>query len=878
MTLIRLLAGSCLLLLALWSWPAAGQEPAAVGGAPAAKPAAPKTEPYENLGPHPRIWLGPERLRRLRGMAARQTYNWRHLITWAEAPDRAKTRPQDGPGLALAALILAQDRPEQARRLGKLAAACALKAAPQAKVERAGNRELRFSGPSRSGAELWEEGYGLLALPKPAGEHWRIERYEENRLLVKAGQAALSQSAARGDAALFLLDDLSEANQRVGWVALTLDWGWDFFTPEQRGLLAAWLVAQAQVFADEGRGCFTPQAMAALRLTALAGIAAQGGHPGAQALIAQCLEQHFDAEILPCLKNAGQGGAWFGGEAEGALAGLDMLEFAAAVQSSLGLDLSQSASWFGERLAHLCASLLPGVNLTPRGPYHPVASLGDQIIPEEETADLVRLQMLILLALQPQNPSAGLARAQVASRRDAGLATPGRLAQELLWAAPESGEEALAFAPLVNVAPAAGLAYSRSDWSPLATWLAFSCGPHYTQSQHLAAGSLMIWRRGYLLPHAGGYDGPATPHALNYATRSAAHNTVLIHDPAEYSWLDMRRGIKPKGSYANDGGQRSWTLFGDQGQALRTAPWTASGWESGPAPWNKLRQLYGVANIAASAEMPRYFYVRGEMTKAYQGSTAKASRVVRHVFHLRAGGPQDFKAPEAVAVIDDVVLTRPGLYTRFALHFPARPQLPEGLQALGPGRLQGPLDRLSYQNPGRGRLEVRCLWPLESQAWVYGGETAGSWVAGKNYPPQAPAANPAPWRVEIGGHDEQALATPMVHVMFPADAEDPPAPEVTLLISDQPEIKGLVVHDPRWPRVVAVRLGQPDPKAELRYVAPPGQTRHLVAGLAPGVSYRVEALQDLVKLSPGPGLQAGPAGELSFLIERAAAADPEKAP
>jgi len=876
--LIRLLAGSCLLLLALWPWPAVSQESAAVGAAPAAKPVAPEAEPYEKLGPHPRIWLGPEKLQLLRDMAARQAYNWRRLISWAEEPDRGKIHPQDGPGLALSALILAKERPEQARRLGNLAAACALKAAPQAKVERAGKRELRFSGPSRGGAELWEQGYGLLALQRPAGDYWRIERYEENRLLVQTGQTVLSQAAVRGDTALFLLGDLAEANRRAGWVALTLDWAWDFFEPEQRGFLAAWLVAQAQVFAGEGHGCFAPDAMAALRLTALAGIAAQGGHPGAQALIAQGLQRRFNAEILPCLKNAGQGGAWFGGEAEGALAGLDMLEFAAAVKTSLGLDLSQSASWFSDRLSHLCASLLPGVTLTARGAYHPVASLGDQIVPEEEAADLVRLQMLILLALQPRNQAAGLARALVAGHRAAGLSEPGRLAQELLWAAPESSEEALAFAPLVTVAPAAGLAYSRSDWSPLATWLAFSCGPHYTLSQHLAAGSLLIWRRGYLLPRAGGYDGPATPHALNYATRSAAHNTVLIHDPSEYSWLDMRQGIKPKGSYANDGGQRSWTLFGDQGQALRTAPWTASGWESGPAPWSKLRQVYEAAHIAASAEMPRYFYVRGEMTKAYQGSTAKASRVVRHVFHLRAGGPQDFKAPEAVAVIDDVVLARPGLQTRFALHFPERPQLPQDLNTLEPGRLQGPLDRLSYQNPGRGRLEVRCLWPLESRAWVYGGESAGSWVSGKNYPPRAPAANPAPWRVEIGGHDDQALATPMVHIMFPADAEDPPSPEATLLISDQPEIKGLVVHDPRWPRVVAVRLGEPDPKAELRYVAPPGQTRHLVAGLAPGVSYRVEALRDLVKISPGPDLRAGPAGELSFIIERAAAGDPEKAP
>lgn len=818
------------------------------------------------LAPHPRIWLTNAGLDRLRQMAERQTQNWRRLIVWAEEPERDKIHPEDGPGLALTAAILAKAQPEQARRLGKMAIACALKAAPSAKSQGAGKRMLRFNEAPLKEAALWEAGFRLITTGSSADQIWRIERYEDNRLLVKSGQPALDDLAVQGETVFFLNDDLSEANQRAGWAALILDWAWEFFSPKQRQILSGWLVAQARVFKNAGRGCFSLESMAALRLGGLSALAAHGQAQGAAELLKQTLEQRFKREVLPCLMNLGRGGGWFEGESAGARAGLDLLEFTIAVKSAMGLDLTRKAPWFEDRLSLLSSGVLPGVKYVPRGGYNRTASFGDQVIPEEEAADLVRLQMLLLLAMRPKDQAAGLARALVGTRRGARFLAPHRLALEMLWQIDEAGAEALAFAPLTHVAPAVGLAFARSDWSPLATWLAFSCGPHYAEHQQLSAGSLLLWRQGFLLPHAGAYDGPLSAHSLNYAIRSVAHNTVLIHDPKEYSWLDMRQGVKPKGTYSNDGGQRSWSLFDDKGKALSTAPWTASGWDLGDAPWNKLRDLYQVAEIAASQEMPRYFYLRGDMTKAYQGSTAKASRVVRHVFHLRAGGAQDFNAPEVVAVVDDIMVTRQGLQARFALHFNQRPQLPADLKSTGNGRWSGPLDSLQYDG-AQSRLLVRCLWPLESRAWVYGGDAAGSWVDGKNYPPQAPAMNPAPWRVEIGGHDQQNLALPMVHVLLPTGTEAGPAPETTLLISPQPEVKGLVIHDPRWPRIVVVRLGEPDPLAKLNYKYPPGQTRHLVAGLVPGVFYNVKVEKDQVTIIPGPGLKTGPAGVLSFVVD-----------
>jgi hypothetical protein len=230
--------------------------------------------------------------------------------------------------------------------------------------------------------------------------------------------------------------------------------------------------------------------MAALRLSGLAALAAHGQDPGAPELLQQALDQRFRREVLPCLLNLGRGGGWFGGEPAGAKAGLDLLEFTAAAKSAMDLDLIQDAPWFKDRLALLSACVLPGVKYTPRGGFNQTASFGDPVVPEEEAADLIRLQMQILLALRPGDQAAGLARALVGGRRGAKLLAPHLVALEMLWQGEEAGAEALAFAPLTHVAPAVGLAFSRSDWSPLATWLAFSCGPHYSEHQHLDAGAI----------------------------------------------------------------------------------------------------------------------------------------------------------------------------------------------------------------------------------------------------------------------------------------------------------------------------------------------------------------------------------------------------
>ncbi len=840
-----------------WSW-AGKREEASLAPAPAVEAKA--------KARHPRLWLQAADLARLRRLARQQAPAWRRLIAWAQEYMVQPALPRHGPGLALAARVLADGQPEQARRLGEAAVNCALAGAVYGRVAATGPRWIRDPRRRGSPRELLARGYDLVA-PARGERSWRVVRYSPTRIYLDPEGPPLKGGLKEGDTYLLLQGKLPAAARTVIRVALTLDWAWDYFSPAQRKGVAAWLVGQARVLQDRGRGCFDRTATAALAMTTLAAVAAQGLHPGASALWQQALRERFAQSIRPCLEKAGAGGGWFEGDELGAAAGLDLLYFAAAVKSATGRDLTPELPWFRDRLSYLIFSLLPA---TARGqgggrPYRRVApGCGDRALPPREVADRVRQQMLMLLWLRPEDPAAGWARNLLWAQAAAGMAADHRAWCDLLWLQPDKELVPLTTAPLLQVAPAVGRAVSRSDWTSWGSWLVFWCGPHYARAQHLAAGSFSLFRRGWLVRPGGAYDGATSPHALNYAIRTLAYNTVVIPDPREYSWYDLREGPQPKGTYANDGGQRAWARFDARGRPRKQAPWTASAWEGGPRSWRANREIYDVARITGHQEKPRFAYLRGELTRAYDGSTHKARRVVRHLFHLRPGGPQDALAAEVVVVVDDIEVARPELPAAFVLHLPVRPAVAE-LEAVGDRRWRSKARRLRME-AGGARLEVVSLGPAPTHLALYGPPAADCWVEGRNWPARGGRKNPAPWRAEFVAEGGRGLHRSLVHCLLPAEAGDPAPPSLSPLETEEPRVVGVVVHDQLWPRVVAVRLGEPSAQAEVSYRWPGGRSRHLVAGLVPNRKYRVEVAQGRVRIAPGEGLRSSPAGALAFLV------------
>ena len=818
-------------------------------------------------GQHPRLLLTPNDLPRLRQMAQARALRWRRLISWALEPARAGAVPQDGPGLALASLVVKEIDAELGQRLGRLAVACALRGARFGKVQTY-NRGTLYSktGGAKDPLTLLERGYRILRPNYKEKVFLPVSRYTATEITVDSEDVKNLGKASTNDTYLLLQDQILPASLLVRRVALTLDWAWTHFSPEQRQGLARWLISQAQYFGERGTGCFDSESAALLCMSTMAALASHGLEPSAQELLTQAWQGRYLGRMKPCLENLGAGGGWFEGATPGARAGLELVLFALTMRSGAGARQPAQVTWFNDRLSYLLFHLLPGVAKAPNGQYRPVAPGGDAVLDEVQVAEQTRMQMMGLLSLRPDDPSAGAVRALLLDGRTTTLLAHHRIFYDFLWLDPTAPTEALATVALSHQAPATGRAVLRSDWSERSTWLGFDCGPHFAMHQQLGAASFMLYRIGMLTPQGAGYDGPTTSHALNYGIRSVAHNTLLVYDPQEYSWYNMRAGNKPKGTYSNDGGQRAWALFNAKGKPIKSAPWTASGYDQGEAPWTKLGDIYQVAAIETMEDKPRYAYVRGRATKAYDGSTHKLKRFVRHLFLLRGNGPDDAEAVEAVAVADDVELARRGLSVHFVLHFLQRPTPKLSLKALGRGRWRGPATSLIAETGGSS-LEVVPVWPPDARLDIVGGAgKAGSWVNSRNYPPRPPTVNPAPWRAEYVKADAAVTSQPMLHVLLPDDRKDSERPGIKALQTGDSRTIGAVIKDPAWPRVLVVRLGEPGAEPPISYRYPTGRTRHLVAGLDPETSYKVTVDSLRITIQPGPGLKSSASGLLAFRV------------
>ncbi|MCF8097661.1 MAG: hypothetical protein K9K65_07445 [Desulfarculaceae bacterium] len=841
--------------------------PAAVKAKPSLPAPPPAPAGLQISAQHPRLLLTPNDLPRLREMAEGRAFRWRRLLAWALEPSRQGAVAHDGPGLALASLVLASSDAQLSKRLGNLAVRCALHGARFGTVDSFSDNTLRSKDGNRDPLTLLRKGYTVLRPNFSALYFLPISRYTASEVAVSSEGSKSVAQASQGDTYCLLQGELLSAADLTRQVALTLDWAWNHFSPQQRQGVARWLLSQAQYFAKDGLGCFDSESAAALSLTTLAALAAHGLEPVAQEMLTQAWEARFQGHMQPCLQNLGAGGGWFEGDTPGARAGLHLAVFALAMKTAAGQEDPAKLAWFTDRLAYLMFHLLPGLAKAPAGEYRQAAPGGDQLMGPLQAPEFTRMQMMALLALRPGDKAAYASRAILLDTRTPTLLAGYRQVYDFLWLDPAAPTSALATASLSHLAPATGQAVLRSDWSSRSTWLGFNCGPHFAMRQHLAAAGFMIFRQGFLLPQGGGYDGPTSSHALNYGIRSVAHNTLRVFDPQEYSWYDMRAGKQPKGTYSNDGGQRAWALFNDKGKPTKSAPWTASGYDQGKAPWSKLGDIYQVAAIETLEDKPRYGYVRGRATQAYEGSTHKMARFVRHLFMLRANGPDDAESVEAVVVADDVQLARKGLSVHFVMHFPEQPTPAAGLKSLGPGRWRGPATSL-VTKAGDSRLEVVPVWPPDAHMDLLGGTgEAASWVGSRNYPPRPPVVNPWPWRAEYVRADAALLAQPMLHVLLPADQNNAARPAIKPLTTKDSRTIGVILHDPTWPRVLALRLGEPGAEPPISYRYPSGNSRHLVAGLEPGADYTVTVSPFQITIKPGPGLKATDAGLLAFRVD-----------
>jgi len=186
----------------------------------------------------------------------------------------------------------------------------------------------------------------------------------------------------------------------------------------------------------------------------------------------------------------------------------------------------------------------------------------------------------------------------------------------------------------------------RTGWGMDDTQISIVAGEHYTNHQHFDKGHLLIYKSGSLTVDGGGYGGMYTAdHWVNYATRSIAHNTILIHDPEEKPFINVAGHL-----VIPDGGQR----------VIHHATGIDELWPD----YENTRMRLGLstASVTALDIGHEWRYVQVNLTKAY-GSKAKDVR--RSLLFLDEA--------DLILLLDSIDTTDP-MKSEILFHFEERPE------------------------------------------------------------------------------------------------------------------------------------------------------------------------------------------------------------
>jgi hypothetical protein len=291
-----------------------------------------------------------------------------------------------------------------------------------------------------------------------------------------------------------------------------------------------------------------------------------------------------------------------------------------------------------------------------------------------------------------------------------------------------------------------GVAILRSGWDEDATLLTFRCGRHGGWHNHLDHGSFTLFRGGPLAIDSGGghYHVPHRPH---YATRTLAHNCILVRNNSEPYWLG--RFGQP---VANDGGQRIVTVSYSPPHGRTGEPHTPLSTERQA----RLKDEFNMGSMLAFESCPAFDYVAGDATPAYtwpwsgigDNPSRRVEEAVRQIVFLK---------PDWIVIFDRVEATRKEFAKTWLLHTMEAPLYRSGghWQTPEPGRRRLPAEGPFQFRSGRGRMTVWPLLPERRVVRAVGGKGYEWWVDrmpnghGANLPPEHGHGEVGSWRLEV---------------------------------------------------------------------------------------------------------------------------------
>ncbi|HPD13772.1 MAG TPA: heparinase II/III family protein [Planctomycetota bacterium] len=231
--------------------------------------------------------------------------------------------------------------------------------------------------------------------------------------------------------------------------------------------------------------------------------------------------------------------------------------------------------------------------------------------------------------------------------------------------------------PPARAFPGTGLAVMRTGWKGHDAWASTRFCDWFDMHGHPDAGSFILYCQSPLAPDTGFYC-PGNYHANGYYTRTVAHNTITVRDPAAKTPL-------------NDGCQRT--------RDKRT--WSFA---IGTDAWVYNQDEFDRANLLAFETQELYDYCAGEATKAYRPEMVK--EFVRQTVLLRDG---------FFLVFDRVESPRAELEKRWLMHFVGEPAIDGRLvRAEVKGHIED-YDGSVAVSRGKERGVVRCQTLLPAQ-------------------------------------------------------------------------------------------------------------------------------------------------------------------
>ncbi len=253
--------------------------------------------------------------------------------------------------------------------------------------------------------------------------------------------------------------------------------------------------------------------------------------------------------------------------------------------------------------------------------------------------------------------------------------------------------------------------------------------------QHLDAGDFQIYYKGALASDSGVYQGLynnnsvggttyGSLHFNQYATKTIAHNCMLVYDPGEGDSSLTSRGI------INDGGQRAVMNGGEFSLSNPDAEKEAH-----------VANVEGFEIDPTNTKEPNYSYLKGNLTNAYSD---KISDYKRSFMFLNL---KNEKVPAAMIVFDKIDSSNPAFKKTWLLHGLEEPVV-EGNRTVFSRTYHSTLREYGYN----GKLTVDTLLPVGSSIKKVGGEDGWSNVNGVDYtgyPYNSQTDEGSTWRIEV---------------------------------------------------------------------------------------------------------------------------------